>query len=94
MRAPRNGRRSWRRAVAAAVVLPFLLAPAPAAAGNFEKYLEQIDRAIAENPKGVSQQNLDACKSMRDMAVKLYKMGRLERAERRLKMCEKLLELR
>ena len=71
-----------------------LFSPAPVAADAFEKQLAIIDQALETNPSGVTQQALDACKTMRDMAVKLYRMGKPTRAERRLKMCRKLLELR
>jgi hypothetical protein len=71
-----------------------LLGAGPAAQTPFELALARIDHALQTNPSGVSNQALTACKGMRDMAVKLYRAGYPDRAERRLKMCEKLLQLR
>jgi hypothetical protein len=84
----------WRSAAVAVAALLLLVSATPVAADSFEKQIAQIDHALETNPSGVTQQALDACKSMRDMAVKLYKLGKPDRAERRLKMCRRLLELR
>lgn len=85
--------RGWKRWAALLAGAVALLLAAPAAADRFEQLVAQIDQALATNPAGVPEHNLKACKSMRDMAVKLYRMGKPERAERRLKMCRKLLEI-
>lgn len=77
-----------------AALLLLTWAPPAVAAESFEQQVARIDEALKTNPSGVTDQALSACRSMRDMAVKLYRMGHAERAERRLKMCHKLLELR
>ena len=70
-----------------------LLAAAPAMAGEYHHDLALVNNGLAKNPSGVPQDAVDACKPMRDMAVTLYKMGKKDRAERRLEMCKKLLKL-
>jgi len=70
-----------------------LLAAAPAMAGNYHHDLAVVNDGLANNPSGVPEDALDACKPMRDMAITLYKMGKKDRAERRLEMCKKLLKL-
>ncbi len=84
--------KSWTLAVA--VLSAFLfLSTAPLAAGNFEKDLALIDHALANNPDRLPNAALDACKPMRDMAVKLYKAGKRAPAERRLRTCKRLLKI-
>jgi hypothetical protein len=90
-RRTKRGKR-WRRALATALLA--CLTALPAFAGSFETLLARVDEGLKTNPSGVPEHNLKACRSMRDMAVKLYSMGRPTRAERRLKMCVKLLDLR
>lgn len=85
---------SWRRLGAVCLTALLLLGAGDAPKTPFERAVAQIDHALETNPSGVSQQALRACKSMRDMAEKLYRAGHPTRAERRLKMCRKLLELR
>ena len=84
--------KSWTLAVA--VLSAFLfLSTAPLAAGNFEKDLALIDHALANNPDRLPNAALDACKTMRDVAVKLYKAGKRAPAERRLRTCKRLLKI-
>jgi len=70
-----------------------LLTAAPAMAGEYRRDLAVVNDGLANNPSGVPEDALDACKPMRDMAITLYKMGKKDRAERRLEMCKKLLKL-
>jgi len=83
--------KTWVRAIAIVAASLFLVGES--AAGNFKRDLAIIDQALENNPRQVPGEALDACRPMRDMAVKLYKMKRYERAERRIKMCKKLLEI-
>jgi hypothetical protein len=69
-----------------------LLAPAPASAQNYQQMLAMVDQALESNPSQVPDQSVKSCKTSRDMAVKLYKMGKPARAERRLKHCMQLLK--
>ena len=84
----------WRRLGTVCLTALLLLGAGDAPQSPFERALAQIDHALETNPSGVSDQAIRACKGMRDMAVKLYRAGHPTRAERRLKMCRKLLELR
>ena len=84
----------WRRLSAVCLAGLLLLGAGDPPQTPFERAVAQIDQALETNPSGVSEQALRACKSMRDMAVKLYRAGHPTRAERRIKMCRKLLELR
>lgn len=70
-----------------------LLATPPAAAGEYYRDLALVNDGLENNPGNVPQDALDACKPMRDMALQLYKMGKRERAERRLDACKKLLKI-
>jgi hypothetical protein len=84
--------RSWTLAVAALAAFLFL-STAPLAAGNFETDLALVDHALANNPDRLPQAALDACRPMRNVAVKLYKAGKRASAERRLKTCKRLLKI-
>jgi len=70
-----------------------MLAPAPASAQNYHQMLAMVDQALESNPSQVPDQSIKSCKTSRDMAVKLYKMGKPTRAERRLKHCMQLLKI-
>ena len=70
-----------------------IAAPAPASAQNYQQMLAMVDQALESNPSQVPQQSIDSCKTSRDMAVKLYKMRKPTRAERRLKHCMQLLKI-
>ncbi len=83
--------KTWARAIAIVAASLFLVGES--AAGNFRRDLAIIDQALENNPRQVLMEAVDACRPMRDMAVKLYKMKRYDRAERRLKMCKKLLKI-
>lgn len=82
----------WTWAIAAVMALSLLTAPA-AVAGDYHRDLALVNHGLAENPSGVPKDAVEACKPMRDMAVTLYKMGKKERAERRLEACKKLLQV-
>jgi hypothetical protein len=82
----------YTSALAAFAALSFLVAE-PAAAQYYEKDLAVVNQALETNPSQVPQEAVDACKSMRDMAVQLNKMGKRDRAERRLKSCKQLLKI-
>lgn len=90
--------RSWTSwagaaaAVAAAAVL-FVGSAATADTDAFHKALAELDQAIATNPMGVSEASLDSCRAMRKTAELLYKMGKRERAVRRIEACRRLLRL-
>ena len=70
--------------IAAAIVL---FAPPTRAAVTFAEDLARVDRALKENPSGVSERALQACRTRRNDAARLYNAGHVERAERRLKHC-------
>ena len=82
----------WTWVIVAVAALA-LLAPTPAAAGEYHRDLALVNNGLERNPSGVPEDAVEACKPMRDMAVTLYKMGKRDRAERRLEMCKKLLKL-
>jgi hypothetical protein len=82
--------KTWKSTVIAVVAA---LSLGSGGSVTFEQYLGVIDKALANNPAAVPQQNLDACKPMRDMAVKLHEAKMDARAIRRLKMCRRLLGL-
>jgi hypothetical protein len=82
----------WTRRIALVTVCTLAFA-GPVAAGDFRRDLAIVNQAVENNPSGVPQDAIDACKPMRDMAVKLYKMNMHERAERRLKVCMQLLKV-
>lgn len=82
----------WMWVVTAFAVLALLTA-APAVAGDYHQDLPVVNHALEKNPSQVPEEAVDACRPMRDMAVKLYKMGKKARAERRLEMCKKLLKV-
>ena len=81
----------WTWVIVAVAAL--LLAAAPAVAGEYHRDLALVNNALENNPSGVPKDAVDACKPMRDMAITLYKMGKKDRAERRLEMCKKLLKV-
>jgi hypothetical protein len=70
-----------------------MLAPAPASAQNYHQMLAMVDQALESNPSQVPAQSIKSCQTSRNMAVKLYKMGKPARAERRLKHCMQLLKI-
>lgn len=82
--------RKWKSAVIAVVAAVSL---GSGGTITFDQYLKAVNDALVNNPASVSQQNLDACITMRDMAVKLHEMKMDARAFRRLKMCRRLLGL-
>jgi hypothetical protein len=81
----------WTWVIVAAAALSLLATPVMA--GDYHRDLAVVNDGLANNPSGVPSDAVDACKPMRDMAITLYKMGKKERAERRLDMCKKLLKL-
>ncbi len=82
-----------RRLVAALLLGLFAAVAVPALAETFEEIVARIDAALEDPPPGVTEESLKSCRSMRNTAVKLYRMGMAARAERRLRMCLKLLRL-
>jgi hypothetical protein len=81
--------KTW--ALAIAIAAASLFVAGEPLADNFKRNLVIVDQALETNPRQVPTEAVEACRPMRDMAVKLYKMKRFERAERRLEMCKKLL---
>jgi cytochrome c553 len=75
--------------VAAALLLP---GPKPPLASDFSDELARVDRALQQNPSGAPSQVLQSCLHRRNDAVRLYRMGHVERAERRLKFCTQTLK--
>ena len=84
--------KKWTWVIVVAAVL-LLLAAAPAAAGEYHRDLALVNNGLEKNPSGVPKDAVEACMPMRDMAITLYKMGKKDRAERRLEMCKKLLKV-
>jgi len=86
---------SWAGAAAALVVAAVLFGgPAVRADTDaFHKALAALDQAIETNPMGVSEESLESCRAMRRTAELLYKMGKRERAVRRIEACRRLLRL-
>jgi hypothetical protein len=82
----------WTSALAAFAAL-LLFAAEPAAAQYYEKDLAMVNQALKTNPSQVPEEAVEACTSMRDMAIQLNKMGKRDRAERRLKSCKRLLKI-
>jgi cytochrome c553 len=62
-------------------------------AADFEENLSRVDRALEENPSHVLPQVLQACAYRRNDAVRLYRLGYPERAQRRLKACVQALKI-
>jgi len=86
--------RGWGTLALALVSLLCIAQAAPTPPpGSFLRDLAIVDTALKTNPSGVSAEAIESCRTMRDMAVMLYKAGRAERGHRRLKMCKKLLEI-
>jgi cytochrome c553 len=77
------------------VVLPLLLfgISGSAYAEEFEQTLRRIDGALATNPSHVVQHALQTCMNRRIFAEKLYNSGHVERAERGLRYCKRLLKI-
>ena len=82
----------WTWVIVAVTALS-LVAALPAVAGEYHRDLALVNNGLETNPSGVPEDAVDACKPMRDMAITLYKMGKKDRAERRLEMCKKLLKI-
>lgn len=83
--------KKWTSALAALAAL-ILFSP-PLLAQTYAQDLAVVDHALKTNPSQVPTEAVDSCRNMRDMAVQLNKMGKRERAERRLKSCKKLLKI-
>lgn len=75
--------------VAVALLLP---GPKPLLASDFDDELARVDRALKQNPSHLPPQVLQSCLHRRNDAVRLYRAGYLERAERRLKYCSQTLK--
>lgn len=86
---------SWAGAVAAvAFAAALLVGPGLRAETDaFHKALSELDQLIADNPMGVPEASLESCRAMRKTAELLYKMGKRERAVRRIQACRRLLGL-
>ena len=77
--------------LAAAAVLALALAPAARAENAYDRALAEIVEALETNPNAVSPDSINTCRTMLDTAKLLRKMGRIDRAIRRLKACQRLL---
>ena len=62
-------------------------------AADFEENLSRVDRALKENPSHVLPKVLQTCVYRRNDAVRLYRAGYPERAQRRLKACMQDLKI-
>jgi cytochrome c553 len=60
---------------------------------DFKENLSRVDRALEENPSHVLPEVLQTCKYQRNDAVRLYRLGYPERAQRRLKACMKAVKI-
>ena len=78
--------------ILAAAIL--LAGPQPVVAGDFFEDLQRVDDALRNNPKQLPYAVLESCQARRNIAVDLYEKGHRARAERGLKFCTKVLELR
>ena len=56
-------------------------------AADFVENLSRVDRALKENPSHVLPEVLQTCRYRRNDAVRIYRAGYPERAQRRLKAC-------
>lgn len=87
--------RRWRfraaRIAAATAAALLLLASQPVLASEFEQTLQRIDHALKENPTGIPWEARESCLARRNAAVRLYELGQLARAERRLEFCKDVL---
>ena len=62
-------------------------------AADFKENLSRVDRALEENPSHVLPEVLQTCAYQRNDAVRLYRLGYPERAQRRLKACMKAVKI-
>jgi cytochrome c553 len=62
-------------------------------AADFKENVSRVDRALEENPSHVPPEVLQTCNYRRNEAVRLYRLGYPERAQRRLKACLKALKI-
>jgi len=83
--------KKWTLALAALAAL-ILFSP-PLMAQTYANDLAIVNQALKTNPSQVPTEAVDSCRNMRDMAIQLNKMGKRDRAERRLKSCKKLLKI-
>jgi len=81
---------AWLAAVA---VFALALAPAAQAENAYDRALAEIVAALETNPNAVSPDSIETCRTMLHTARLLRKMGRIDRAVRRLKACRRLLGL-
>jgi len=84
-------RRSLLATCAAMAVL--LAAPNVVFAMDFQEALERVDHGLRTNPSRVSDLSLDACRSRRDFAVRLFNARLIPRAERALDFCFDALKI-
>lgn len=88
----RAGRRAALGTICLTVGLLVSL-PGPVVAEDFERMLQRVDKALATNPQHVVQHALETCLNRRQFATKLYYAGHVERAERSLRYCMRLLKM-
>lgn len=79
--------------IAIAALSTLALPPMAQGADAYETALAEIMQALETNPNGASPDSLETCRSMLETAKLLRKMGRTDRAIRRLKGCQRLLGL-
>jgi cytochrome c553 len=80
--------------VALIVALALLLAdPQSVLAADFRADLARVEKALKENPGHVSAQVLQTTRYRLDDAVRLYRSGHYERAQRRLAACMRDLKI-
>ena len=93
----KNGRlqsKQRRSLLATGAALAVLLgAPNAVFAIDFPDALERVNHALRTNPSQVSNMSLEACRSRRDFAIRLYNSRMVARAERSLQFCFDALKI-
>jgi cytochrome c553 len=84
---------SGRAAALVAVSALLVLHPTPLRADEFDENLARVDAALKKPLRGVAPAAKESCRSRRNAAIRLYRTGQRERAERSLKFCMDILEI-
>ncbi len=79
--------------LATLVALAITLPSASALAGDFYDDVRRVDQALRTNPNKVIDQAIESCRTRRNAAMKLHKVGQITRAERRLRHCFEALQI-
>jgi cytochrome c553 len=84
---------SRRAAALVAVGALLVLRPTPLLAGEFAEDLARVDAALRKHLPEVPPAAKESCRSRRNSAIRLYRTGQRDRAERSLKFCMEVLEI-